>query len=213
MTRMEKTLASSAEVLDYWFGTISHEQPFDMQSVQMQRWYGKSSEIDAEIRRRFEPLYESLRQTQVSVDDSERSVEEALANLIVLDQFPRNMYRDTPRMYESDTLALDLAQWIHGTAAFDKLDLFRQLFTMVPFMHAEDAEAQRVVVGQFEKLRDRVRDAGLPNSTFFDQALDFAYRHAEIVNRFGRFPHRNAILGRKSTAEEVEFLKLPGSGF
>ena len=214
MTKPRNTLASSDEILDYWFGDVAEDRPFDRQSVQMQRWYGKSPDIDEEIRRRFEPLYESLRKRAANgAVGTDGSLLDLVATIIVLDQFPRNMYRDTPRMYESDEIALRLAREALADAGFRDLDLFRQLFTLLPFMHAEDIGAQQVVLDNFERFRGRARERNLPSVGFFDQAMEFAHRHRDIIRRFGRFPHRNAILGRSSTPEEVAFLDQPDSGF
>ena len=206
-------LALLADVLDFWFGDVAEDRPFDRRSVEMRRWYGKEPGIDTEIRRKFEPLYEDLRGTGIERLGSGRSVRDLTAKIIVLDQFPRNMYRDTPRMYESDEIALGLAEVILEHSAFRTLDLFQQLFALLPFMHAEGIEAQRIIIANFQRFQVEVRERNLPNNEFFVQAMDFARRHHDIVECFGRFPHRNSILGRKSTPEEIRFLEQPDSRF
>lgn len=200
-------------VLPFWFGNVSETAPFDMGSVQMQRWYGKNPEIDAEIKDTYEGLYLSLLSMKGSNHWHDLTTKDLLAALIALDQFPRNMYRDTPRMYEADALCLGLASALERRSDFGSLDLFKQLFGLVPFMHAEDISPQTRMLGYFEKFPKAVAKRGLPNKDFFENALNFAKRHHEIIDLFGRFPHRNEILGRVSTAREIEFLNQPDSGF
>ena len=123
------------------------------------------------------------------------------------------MYRDTSRMYESDKAALELAKFTLEHSSFVGLDLFKQLFVLLPFMHAEDIGAQSVILENFQRFQTEVQERNLPNAEFFGQAMKFATRHCEIIERFGRFPHRNSILGRESTPEEIKFLTQPDSGF
>jgi len=119
--------------------------------------------------------------------------------VIVLDQFPRNMFRGTARAFSSDPAALAAARGL-VERGFDRLlTATERLFAYLPFQHAEDLAAQRRALALVGAL-----DAGL---------FEYARRHYEIIARFGRFPHRNAVLGRESTAEELEFLKEPGSSF
>lgn len=200
-------------VLPYWFGNIAQDRPFKMDSIQMQRWYGKSADIDAEIKATYEELHESLR------EDAEAGLSPLLpfidqvAAVIVLDQFPRNMYREIPRMYESDTIALQLTRHLVEEPAFFELDLFKQMFVLLPFMHAEDLAAQDFMLTHFRRFPNKTRQESWPNTDFFDNALNFALRHREIIERFGRFPHRNAILARVSTDQEAKFLTEDDSSF
>lgn len=200
-------------VLPYWFGDIAEDRAFDRDSIQMQRWYGKSRDIDAEIRSTFLDLYEALRITADAALVQSLSFDKRVAAIIVLDQFPRNMFRDTPRMYESDDIALEQARLLSKAPEFDRLDLFKKMFVLLPFMHAEDLDSQDFMLSHFQQFPKQVRDRGLPNAEFFDEAQQFAERHREIIARFNRFPHRNSILGRETTAEEREFLKEPNSSF
>jgi uncharacterized protein (DUF924 family) len=126
------------------------------------------------------------------------------ARILLLDQFTRNAFRDTPRAFAGDALALDLAGRAVDAGHDRALDALERCFLYLPFEHAEDAAAQDRSLALFAAL---ARDTGRAN------LLAWAEKHAVIVRRFGRYPHRNAILGRASTAEEVAFLREPGSSF
>jgi uncharacterized protein (DUF924 family) len=129
----------------------------------------------------------------------------ALARLIVLDQFTRNVYRGTPRAFAGDARALALAVAMTQEGLDQQLPPMLRAFAYLPFEHAEDLAMQAHAVELFQRLSQA--------QPGFDGMLDYALRHQEVIARFGRFPHRNAILGRPSTPEEVEFLRQPGSGF
>jgi len=182
-----------SEVLDFWFGAPDSPE----RGRPRKTWFKKSGIFDAEIRRRFLATWEFAARGEL-----ERWRETPLASLaliIVLDQFPRNMFRGTARAFSSDFLALSVARSM-TERGFDRLlSPAERGFAYLPFEHAEDLAAQR-------------------RSLALSQALDpehigYARRHYEIIARFGRFPHRNAMLGRESTPEEIEFLKQPGSSF
>jgi uncharacterized protein (DUF924 family) len=128
-----------------------------------------------------------------------------LARIIVLDQFTRNIYRGTAKAFAGDPLALEAAQALDDSGANQTLPPVQRGFSFLPFEHAENLSLQLRSVDLFDMLAaDAPGYAGM---------LDYAKRHYEVIRRFGRFPHRNAILGRDSTPEEVEFLKQPGAGF
>ncbi|ACB34395.1 protein of unknown function DUF924 [Leptothrix cholodnii SP-6] len=191
--------AEAQAVLDFWFGP-----PGDPGHLQPRRqWFEKDAAFDALIGTRFGPLIESgLAGELMSWADETGS---ALAEIIVLDQFPRNLFRGTPRAFAGDSLALEAATRLVKRGADRRLSGVQRQFVYLPFEHAESMVAQHCSMALFEQLgRDEPGLAGL---------LDWARRHHDIVARFGRFPHRNPILGRVSTADEIEFLKQPGSGF
>ena len=125
---------------------------------------------------------------------------DALAEIIILDQFSRNIYRDSPRAFAYDTLALVLAQEAIRRKFDDELKVKQRAFLYMPFVHSESAELHEIALFLFDK-------PGLEDN------FNYEIRHKEIIDRFGRYPHRNEILGRKSTAEELEFLAQPGSSF
>jgi uncharacterized protein (DUF924 family) len=177
-------LPSTDDVLTFWFADPG-------------RWWKKDPAFDAEIRARFLELHDAVMR-----DERQEWLETSrgtLAYVIVLDQFSRNMFRGTARMFEGDPRALAAAR--RGLdRSFDRgLCDEERMFLCMPFMHSEDMADQDRCVGLFA--------SGL------EQWLPYAEAHRDIVRRFARFPHRNALLGRPSTPEELEFLKQPGSSF
>jgi uncharacterized protein (DUF924 family) len=180
----------AAEVLRFWF----EEHPKD--------WFVKNPAFDAEIRARFLALHEAAAAGQLAhwADDPRT----CLALVIVLDQFPRNIFRGTPLAFATDAQALAVARGV-VSRGFDAAYLPAQRwFAYLPFEHAEDLAAQRESLVLYERLR------GDPPSA---SPIAYAQRHYAVIERFGRFPHRNAILGRDSTPAEREFLATPGSSF
>jgi uncharacterized protein (DUF924 family) len=211
----------SRAILDYWFGSLDDAAVLDREVEPFRtcfaRWYGKQPAIDAEIRARFEPvLLATTRDGRLwdrEVADWQRAPLGLLALVILLDQFPRNMYRDSSRMYAFDDLALSvttLALRGHETQPFS---LVQRLFLYVPLMHAEDITLQQAMVAKFENLAALATLRSPQNVSFFEFALEYARKHRDVVESYGRFPHRNAILGRHSTADELAFLERDGSSF
>lgn len=190
-------MTESQTVLDFWFGapTDGHFRPRD-------EWFRKDPAFDATMRERFAGLH--ARAVRGECADWTQAADTALALVIVLDQFPRNMFRDTPGAFASDAIALSTAQAAIARGFDAQLAPVQRWFFYLPFEHAEDIVMQDEAVRLFETLR------GDADST---SPIDYAYRHRAVIQRFGRFPHRNAILGRESTAEEAEFLRQPGSSF
>lgn len=173
------------EVLNFWFKTLSPED-----------WFRQSDNVDAQIQRRFAGLHRAARSG--AVDEWSSAPESALARIIVLDQFSRNLHRDSAGAFGADPIALRAAS--HALARrfdFCVCEEWRSFFYM-PFMHAEDLAAQKRSVALFK--------ARLPHTN----NLKFARIHRNVIARFGRFPHRNDILGRRSTNEERAFLKAGG---
>lgn len=174
-----------AGVLHFWF----EEHPKD--------WFVKNPSFDREIQNRFLALHEAAAAGQrVHWADGARS---CLALVIVLDQFPRNMFRGEARAFATDPLARAAARVILARGWDKGLAQAEQLFAYLPFEHSESLEDQNLSVWL---MKD-----------FDAEQLRYAVRHREIIERFGRFPHRNGLLDRESTAAEIEFLKLPGSSF
>ncbi len=174
-------------VLDFWFNEITPAQ----------RWKVDSA-FDALIRERFENVHQAANRCELYTWREEPKGR--LAEIIVLDQFSRNMYRGTPAAFASDTLALALAQEAVAVGASRALTPEERVFLYMPYMHSESKAIHKVALELFE--RNGIQDN-----------LNFEIRHKAIVDRFGRYPHRNDILGRASTLEEIEFLKQPGSSF
>ena len=175
------------EVLDFWFDPANEAN-----------WWKRSDAFDATIARRFRDLHAAA--TRCELFAWRASAEGRLAEVIVLDQFSRNLHRDSPRAFAADPLALALAQTAVALGADRALDVRRRVFLHMPYMHSESRAIHE------EALRLFAADRSADN-------LEFERRHKTIIDRFGRFPHRNAVLGRASTADEIEFLKTPGSAF
>jgi uncharacterized protein (DUF924 family) len=175
------------EVNRFWFSELDPAARFR-----------KDAAVDARIRERFLILYEVLAKWPASA--ALTSPERALATVLVLDQFPRNLFRGSAQAFATDTLAREVAR---GAIAkgFDKsFGKDQRLFLYLPFEHSEDKS-------------DQTRSVELISSLGDPDLADWAVRHKAVVDRFGRFPHRNAVLGRSSTPEEEAFLKEPGSSF
>ena len=175
------------QVLQFWFNDINPEQ-----------WWKKDEAFDQLISRRF-----ALTLQQAAAGELylwRQTAQGRLAEIIVLDQFSRNMYRDTVQAFAQDTIALVLAQEAVTAGALHELNADERNFLLMPYMHSESA----LIHQQAEQLFRQYA----PESNY-----QFELKHKAIIDRFGRYPHRNAILGRASTVEEIEFLQQPGSGF
>ena len=184
------------EVLDFWFGREGEPGYGEFREA----WFTKDPEFDRLVRDRFEALYEAA--AAGDLDDWKEEAWSCLALVIVLDQFPRNMFRGDPRSYATDRKAQETAEYAVDHALDRELPEFQRTFLYMPFMHSEDPAHQRRSVELFRRLGGNETDSSY-----------YAVRHMEIIERFGRFPHRNEILGRQTTPEEAEFLTQPGSSF
>lgn len=193
-------------VLEFWFGTLGASGAAD--EAHRKSWFTKDAAFDARLTERFGPLHEALATGRCS--EWLESTRGRLAFVIVLDQFSRNMFRGDPRSFANDRRALEVA--LRGVDAGDDRKLARdeRSFLYMPFVHSEDLTMQDRALSLFTTFRDEQPEAErgpVANS------LRYAEMHRNIIARFGRFPHRNAVLGRPSTPEEIEFLKGEGSSF
>ncbi len=188
----------AAEVLEFWFGSPRADASVALDP----RWFGKDAAFDAEIRSRFGTLIADA--CAGRLDGWSDAPETALACVIVLDQFTRNAGRDTPQAFAGDARALALARHIVASGWDLGYGAVQRWFCYLPFEHSESLADQDTSVRLFGLLRDDPVAGG---------AYEWAVRHRDVIQRFGRFPHRNAILGRASTADEAEFLTQPGSRF
>lgn len=186
------------EVLEFWFGREGEEGYGEYREA----WFTRDTELDNEIRDRFEDVYKEAAAGKLESWKSE--ARSCLALIISLDQFPRNMFRGDPKTYAMDEKARETSRYAVEHAYDRELPQYGRLFVYLPFMHSEDVEDQRFSVELFR---------GLAAETGSDDLLGYAVRHKEIVERFGRFPHRNEVLGRSTTPEEAGFLREPGSSF
>lgn len=197
---------SYRDILDFWFGTATS----DSATAQSQRklWFAKDAAVDQGIRDRFE---EHLLAAAAGQHDAWAVKPRGrLALILLFDQFPRNMYRDTAQAFAFDDLALKLALEGIAAGADQQLRAIERVFCYLPLEHAESLELQDRCVALFTTLAASV-PAG--DRKPFAGYVDYAIRHRDIIHRFGRFPHRNRILGRASTTEEKLFLQEPGSSF
>lgn len=191
----------AAEILDFWFGELDS----DVYGSERKEWFVKSDEFDETIRSRFgsdvrraiDGEYDQW--TQASVP-----ARQTLAFIVLLDQFPRNIYRNTGDMYAGDPQALATAQAMVAAGRDVSLQPVERVFCYLPYEHSESLAVQN------ESLRLFAQLVGQPAGGGF---IEYAKAHHVIVERFGRFPHRNELLGRESTEEELAFLKEPGSSF
>lgn len=189
-------------VLDFWF------MPAADGSHDVQRWFRRDDAFDAAIRAQFMDVHEAAARGELAAWNAQP--QGALALLIVLDQFSRNLLRDSPRAFAQDAQARAIAHDMVERGDDQKLEPIERAFVYLPFEHSEDAADQKCSVALFERLEQSVPAAQKSLHAVFS---DYARQHAEIIEHFGRFPHRNAVLGRASTPEEMAFLKLPGSSF
>ncbi len=199
-------MQQAEEVLDFWFGPQAglYHYPTDKAAL----WFKKSVVTDELIRSRFGALVASAQRAELQawVDDPRAR----LALVILLDQFSRNIYRDTPAAFAGDALTTPLV--LASLAKGDDRDmtLIERVFFYLPLEHAESLELQDQSVAAYEGL---VAASDANFRSYAEGFLDYARRHREVIVRFGRFPHRNAILGRSSSADEQSYLRQPGSGF
>jgi uncharacterized protein (DUF924 family) len=174
-------------ILDFWFNELTPRQHFV-----------KDTALDAALRERFGPTLEAAARCELWAWRT--TAPGRLAEILVLDQFSRNIFRDTPRAFAQDALALVLAQELVASGLDRSLPATQRAFAYMPYMHSESALIHTEAVALFAQ-------PGLENN------LDFELRHQAIITRFGRYPHRNTVLGRPSSAEELAFLAQPGSSF
>jgi uncharacterized protein (DUF924 family) len=172
------------EVLSFWFA-----------EDQRHKWFAKDKNFDEEITLKFYDQYNDIAN---EFNYSGKSPEEILAAIIILDQFSRNMFRDVPKAFATDDQALALTKYCIQKSIDQQLSDSYKHFLYMPLMHSENLEDQELSVKLF---------------AFDNSACEYAKMHRDIIKRFGRFPHRNNILGRKSTTEELEFLKQKNSSF
>jgi len=185
----------AAQVRRFWFGESPTTTP-------RPAWFRKDPAFDAQIRERFGTLIETALAGGLQAWDATPAG--VLARIVVLDQFTRNAWRDSARAFAGDALALAAAQALVARGDDQALTPLQRWFIYLPFEHAEDGAAQRQAMALFTALAEA--HPGLAD------ARHWAQKHFEVIQRFGRYPHRNAVLGRTSTPEELAYLQQPGSG-
>lgn len=194
---MRETNLRVDEILDFWFG--KPDEP--SYGKERSSWFIKNPQFDQEVRLRFLKDYEHAIAGKLDYGKNPHS---SLALILLLDQFPRNMFRGTAQAFASDPQALAEAQHAVANSFDQKLLMVQRWFIYLPFEHSENVADQHQSVQLFKALGDDPENA---------TTIDYAIRHCAVIERFGRFPHRNKILGRETTPEEAEFLKQRGSSF
>ncbi len=192
-------MTTPQDVLDFWFlpaGHAGHGKPRG-------EWFRKDAAFDETIRQQFGAVIETA--LAGGLPEWTATPPGILAYILVLDQFTRNVFRDTARAFAGDALSLSIATRTVTSGLDRQLTPIQRWFVYMPFEHAEDMAAQTRSVELFTTLAAEAEG--------FGNVLDYAIHHRDIVARFGRFPHRNALLGRASTTQEIDFLKQPGSSF
>lgn len=202
----EATSNDYESVLAFWFGDLDATGCAPAENVK--QWWKKDAAFDAHCRERFEGLHNAIMAGER--EDWRSTPRGCLAYVIVLDQFSRNMFRGTPKMFASDARAQVAVCTGIDQGFDDELRLDERVFFYMPLMHAEDIGLQDRCISTFGGFCDEL-DGELKARV--DKNLRYAHQHRDIVARFGRFPHRNELLGRESSAEEAEFLTQPGSSF
>ncbi len=192
------------DVLCFWFG-----EPGSPPLANAAKWWKKDEAFDREIRERFGEALE--RGVRGELRDWETTPRGRLALIVLYDQFSRNMFRGTPRSFAQDALARAVTTKALEAGDDRVLTPTETSFLLMPFMHAEDVALQQKCLDGFTRLRERASDEETRKDA--DKSVRYARMHMTIVEQFGRFPHRNEILGRPTTDEEEEFLKGPNSSF
>ncbi len=195
------------DILDFWIGPAREDAAEAGMRVAL--WFQASDATDQDVTRRFLPTLAAL-EAGLAEEWAQRGPRARLAAIIGLDQFSRNIHRGRPEAFGNDRLARLLT--LEGLAKGDHRGLMEveQVFFYLPLEHSEDPRDQADSVALFEQL---ARTARAEFRTFAETTLDHARQHRDVITRFGRFPHRNAVLNRTSTAEEVAYLAQPGAGF
>lgn len=180
-------MQSPEQILSFWFNEITPD-----------KWWTKSDAFDQQIKQRFQQIHKVAAGCELY--EWRKTAQGSLAEIIILDQFSRNIYRNQPSAFACDNLALALAQTAVAAKFDQELDIQQRIFLYLPYMHSESHAIHEIAFSLFSQ-------PGM------EENLDFEVRHKSIIDRFGRYPHRNEILGRLSTPEEIAFLKTPGSSF
>lgn len=193
-------------IINFWLGDVS--APSEALKRRGKVWFSADAELDREIASRFGGLIEhGIDDVVERWDGTPRG---RLALIILLDQFPRNIYRGTKKAFAFDTRSLELSQGGIDAGMDQLLEPLERMFFYMPFQHAENPEIQRRAVALFEAL---ARSSPEDQREFFQYSLGFAREHQALIARFGRFPHRNRLLGRESSAEEIAYLEDGGKTF
>lgn len=194
-------------ILDFWIGAASDDHLAAQKQHKL--WFIKSEQTDRLLKSQYEPVLTALVADQAATW-RQGGARSRLAAIIVLDQFSRNIYRGDAKAFSQDALALSLAVTALEAQDDTALSEVERSFLYLPFEHSENLADQDRSVALFERLLSEARPAFKP---MCQNSLDYAHQHRDVIAKFGRFPHRNAILGRENTAAEKAYLAKPGAGF
>ena len=192
------------EILDFWFGDIEDETPLPMDSEYINLWFGSDKKIDEDIKKRFKnDLIEAQKGNYISWG---QTIHGRLALIILLDQIPRHIYRDSEQAFENDIEALKYALRCVKDSSERRLSRLERAFVYMPFMHSENLEIQNLSVKYYAQLVDEADDNEDPKLDIFKKLAETAKTHYEMIERFNRLPYRNAALKRKATSDERLYL-------
>lgn len=200
------------DLLDLWFGDWTDDQPPPEDGdPQFKLWFGRSAAVDEDLRRRFGDAARDAREGRFDAwrDDPAGCV----ALVLLLDQMPRNIWRDTPDAFGSDAAALAVAKGAIAAGLDRRMPFAHRCFLYMPLMHSEVLADHDIAERKFGDLVTEAARVDSHRMGFYKMALDYELKHRAVVERFGRYPHRNRILARDSTPEELVFLQQPGSSF
>jgi uncharacterized protein (DUF924 family) len=197
-------------ILNYWFDGIDATTILESHPT-AKKWFKKSEETDKEIKQKFEG--DLIRARKRKYDDWAQTPRGRLALILLFDQVSRNIFRGTPQAFENDLRALEYSLLSLKDGFDEKLSLIERTFLYMPLMHAESLQVQKRSLEYFKRLVEEAEMAKDKNAGYYQYSLTYAQKHYDIIKQFGRFPHRNVILNRKSTLEEEGFLATPNSSF
>lgn len=193
-------------LLKYWFGEIRYERSYFEERMGI--WFGKSDSVDADLRIRFGDWFDELERT--GLPEWRKTDRGLLALVILTDQVSRNIFRDSERAFRYDSLAETVVSDLIAGGRDLSYSLPEKMFLYLPLEHSENEFHQ---IKSVEKFGELLKESPPSLRPYFEDALEYARRHREIIGRFGRFPHRNRALSRETTPQEREFLRQPGSSF
>jgi len=200
-------MSAVEEILEFWFqGWNDHAERIEDDPLTA-LWWGQSRATDDRVRDRFEAAHLQAARREIATD----SASSAVANILLLDQVPRNIYRHTPHMFATDGLARNATLALMGSPVWVSVPFIHRYFALMPLMHSESLADHDRAVTAFGELVEATAD--LTRASQYASSLEYELRHRAIIERFGRYPHRNQTLGRTSTPEELAFLEQPGSSF
>ncbi|MBZ0165479.1 MAG: DUF924 domain-containing protein [Candidatus Omnitrophica bacterium] len=200
-----------AAILDYWFDGITEETQLLENLTVKNRWFAHDDSVDQDIKKKFGSDLTKARKGKYS-SWMETSVG-SLALIVLLDQYSRNIYRNSAKAFDTDLQALEYCFLAIKSNFDEELSLIQRQFLYMPMMHSENLRIQGKSVEYFRNLAEVSESLEPHNTEYYQSVLEYAQRHYDIIARFERFPHRNDVLKRRSTSTEIEFLKSPGASF